>query len=220
MFSVTYSLGSFGILFTVRFEICLFGFFRQVWAQNTIAVTAVKLCSCTHLNSGNWFLSPVCSVHQEDGGNLSNLSHSWKVVTDKVSLTWKIIHWTFQPGIASLLFNSYCLFSLIYLLSPSVCKLCYAVSRGRQWTGKAQCLQSVCCSLSLNPVCYAQVACPEFANISCLSRYSSRVGSELDMISKLSSPSGDRGNEGETPARVTSAGETWWSICLHGLQLR
>lgn len=129
---------SVGIFFTVRFEICLIRFFWQVWTQ--------KLCS------SSWILAAVCSVvHQEDGRNLSNLSHSWRVVTNKIFLTWKIVNCTFQPGIiASLLFNSYSLFSPFIscpLLFVNCSWLCSAVGRGSPWAGRAQCLQSVCCSL-------------------------------------------------------------------------
>lgn len=118
-------------------------------------------------------------VHQEDGRNLSHLCHSWRVVTNKIFLTWKIINCTFQPGITSLLFNSYSLFSPFYLLSP----LWTVADRAVLWAGAARELAelSVCkvfaAHLTFPEPCLlysSSSSVMEFVNISCLSPYSSR----------------------------------------------
>lgn len=146
-----------------------------------------KLCS------SSWILAAVCSVvHQEDGRNLSHICHSWRVVTNKIFLTWKIINCTFQPGIvASLLFYSSSLFSPFYLLSPSLCELfltvqCCGQGQPVNWQSSvfAKCL--LLTWLSLSPVCYSQVAAVSWSLLtSAASHLTAAEGSELAMISVI-----------------------------------
>lgn len=71
---------------------------------------------------------------------------------------------------------------------------CAMLWAGPNWTGRAQCLQSGCCSLSLSPVFYPQVAMSWSWLTAAASHLRAAVGSELAMISKLASPSSGGGN--------------------------
>lgn len=61
---------------------------------------------------------------------------------------------------------------------------CAMLWAGPNWTGRAQCLQSGCCSLSLSPVFYPQVAMSWSWLTAAASHLRAAVGSELAMISK------------------------------------